>query len=173
MRLIGANTATPSFTADVTGSYVAQLIVNDGVTNSAPATVTITTNTLALSPNPLTLANGPGVINVTLSSPAGSLGQVVNVAILDTSIATAPASVTVPAGSTTAPITFTPVAVDARLMRDFMVSKSHVIRLSVTGYNLTNHFNALAVHDNVADPQYGTFFGNYHRHYRFDFEIVY
>jgi hypothetical protein len=109
--LIGANTATPSFTADVTGSYVAQLIVSDGVTNSAPATVTITTNTLALSPNPLTLANGPGVINVTLSSPAGSLGQVVNVAILDTSIATAPASVTVPAGSTTAPITFTPVAV--------------------------------------------------------------
>ena len=65
------------------------------------------------------------------------------------------------------------LSVDARLMRDFKVSKSHVIRLSVTGYNLTNHFNALAVHDNVADPQYGTFFGNYHRHYRFDFDIVY
>ena len=65
------------------------------------------------------------------------------------------------------------LSVDARLMRDFKVSKSHVIRLSVTGYNLTNHFNALEVHDNVADPQYGTFFGNYHRHYRFDFDIVY
>ncbi len=65
------------------------------------------------------------------------------------------------------------LSVDARLMRDFRVSKSHVIRLSVTGYNLTNHFNALAIHDNVADPQYGTFFGNYHRHYRFDFDIVY
>ena len=65
------------------------------------------------------------------------------------------------------------LSVDARLMRDFKVSKSHVIRLSVTGYNLTNHFNALAVHDNVDDPQYGTFFGNYHRHYRFDFDIVY
>jgi hypothetical protein len=65
------------------------------------------------------------------------------------------------------------LSVDARLMRDFKVSKSHVIRLSVTGFNLTNHFNALEVHDNVADPQYGTFFGNYHRHYRFDFDIVY
>jgi hypothetical protein len=65
------------------------------------------------------------------------------------------------------------LSVDARLMRDFKVSKSHVIRLSVTGYNLTNHFNALEVHDNAADPQYGTFFGNYHRHYRFDFDIVY
>jgi hypothetical protein len=64
-------------------------------------------------------------------------------------------------------------SVDARLMRDFRVSKSHVVRLSVTGYNLTNHFNALAIHNNIEDPQYGTFFGNYHRRYRFDFEIVY
>jgi hypothetical protein len=62
---------------------------------------------------------------------------------------------------------------DARLMREFKVAKNHDIRLSVTGYNLTNHFNALAVHDNVADPLYGVFFGNYHRHYRFDFEVVY
>ena len=109
--LTGASTAMPTFVADVTGSYVAQLIVNDGVTSSAPATVTITTNTLALSPNPLTLANGTGVMTVTLSAPAGASGQVVNVAILDTSIATAPATVTVLAGSTMAPITFTPVAV--------------------------------------------------------------
>ena len=65
------------------------------------------------------------------------------------------------------------LSVDARLMRDFRVSKSHVVRLSVTGFNLTNHFNALAIHNNVADPQYGVFFGNYHRHYRFDFDIVY
>jgi hypothetical protein len=62
---------------------------------------------------------------------------------------------------------------DARLQRDFRVSKNHMIRLSVTGYNLTDHFNALAVHDNVADPQYGVFFGNYHRRYRFDFDILF
>jgi hypothetical protein len=126
--LSGANTAMPTFVADVAGAYVAQLIVNDGVTNSAPATVTVTTNTLALSPNPLTLANATGVMNVTLSAPAGASGQVVNVAIFNTGIATAPATVTVPAGSTMAPITFTPVAVG-----------STEILVSAPGY-----FNAVA-----------------------------
>jgi len=33
----------PTFTADVAGNYVVQLIVNDGVLNSAPSTVTIST----------------------------------------------------------------------------------------------------------------------------------
>ena len=42
---------------------------------------------------------------------------------------------------------------DARLMRDFKVSTKYTVRLSVTGYNLTNHFNALAIHNNMADPQ--------------------
>ena len=63
-------------------------------------------------------------------------------------------------------------SVDARLMRDFKVSSKHTIRLSVTGYNLTDHFNALDVHSNIDDPQYGIFFGNYHRRFRFDFEII-
>jgi hypothetical protein len=62
---------------------------------------------------------------------------------------------------------------DARLSRDFKVNPKYTVRLSVTGFNLTNHFNALAVHSNTADPYYGVFFGNYHRRYRFDFEIVY
>ncbi len=62
---------------------------------------------------------------------------------------------------------------DARLMRDFKVSTKYTVRLSVTGYNITNHFNALALHSNVADPQYGVFFGNYHRRYRFDFEVLF
>jgi len=62
---------------------------------------------------------------------------------------------------------------DARLSRDFKVNPKYTVRLSVTGFNLANHFNALAVHSNTADPYYGVFFGNYHRRYRFDFEIVY
>jgi hypothetical protein len=62
---------------------------------------------------------------------------------------------------------------DARLLRDFKVSKKYTVRLSLTGFNLTNHFNALEVHDNIADPQYGVFFGNYHRRYRFDFEVLF
>jgi hypothetical protein len=62
---------------------------------------------------------------------------------------------------------------DTRLSKDFKVSSKYALRLSVTGFNLTNHFNALAVHDNIVDPQYGTFFGNYHRRYRFDFEVLF
>jgi len=62
---------------------------------------------------------------------------------------------------------------DSRVMRDFRVSPKYALRLSVTGFNLTNHFNALAVHSNTADPQYGIFFGNYHRWYRFDFEVIF
>jgi hypothetical protein len=62
---------------------------------------------------------------------------------------------------------------DARLMRDFKVTAKYTVRLSLTGFNLTNHFNALAVHNDTADPQYGVFFGNYDRHYRFDFEVLF
>lgn len=42
-QLIGANSVSPTFTADIGGQYVVQLIVNDGVANSPPDTVTITT----------------------------------------------------------------------------------------------------------------------------------
>ncbi len=62
---------------------------------------------------------------------------------------------------------------DTRLMRDFRVNPKYTLRLSLTGFNLTNHFNALAVHGNVADPLAGVFFGNYKRHCRFDFEVVF
>ena len=64
------------------------------------------------------------------------------------------------------------LSADARVMRDFKVSPKYAVRLSLTGLNLTNHFNPLAVHSNVADRQNGVFFGNYHRRYRFDFEII-
>ena len=62
---------------------------------------------------------------------------------------------------------------DSRLMRDFKVSSKYTLRLSLTAFNLTNHFNALEIHNNVTDPQYGIFFGNYHRRYRFDFEVLF
>ena len=40
--LTGANTATPSFTPDLLGDYVVELVVNDGTVDSDPDTVTIT-----------------------------------------------------------------------------------------------------------------------------------
>ncbi len=62
---------------------------------------------------------------------------------------------------------------DARLMKDFKVNPKYTLRLSLAGFNLTNHFNPLLVRSNIADPQYGSFFGNYHRRYRFDFEVIF
>lgn len=62
---------------------------------------------------------------------------------------------------------------DARISRIFKVNAKYSVRLSLTGFNLTNHFNPLLVHSNTADPQYGAFFGNYHRRYRFDFEVLF
>jgi hypothetical protein len=64
-------------------------------------------------------------------------------------------------------------SLDTRIIRDFKVSPKYTLRLSLTALNITDHFNALDVHANSDDPQYGVFFGNYHRRYRGDFEIVF
>jgi hypothetical protein len=64
-------------------------------------------------------------------------------------------------------------SLDTRIIRDFKVSSKYTVRLSLSAFNITNHFNALDVHANSADPQYGVFFGNYHRRYRGDFEFVF
>ena len=45
--LSNTNTVKPSFTVDVAGSYTVQLIVNDGTVDSAPDTVTISTENSA------------------------------------------------------------------------------------------------------------------------------
>ena len=62
---------------------------------------------------------------------------------------------------------------DARILRDVKVNSKYTLRFSVSGFNLTNHFNALAVHANVDDPQYGIFFGHYHLLYRADFDVLF
>ncbi len=62
---------------------------------------------------------------------------------------------------------------DARLSRDFKVSPKYSVRLSGTVTNFTNHFNALQLHNNIEDPQYGIFFGNYDRRYRGDFDFIF
>ena len=62
---------------------------------------------------------------------------------------------------------------DARLARDFKVSPKYAIRLPGTVTNLSNHFNPVNVSANIAEPQNGIFFGNYHRMYRGDFDVVF
>lgn len=65
------------------------------------------------------------------------------------------------------------LSVDARLSRDFQVTRKYAVRLSVTGFNLTNHFNPEAFHSNIADPAYGIFFGERHRRFTADFDVLF
>ncbi|MCU1225590.1 MAG: hypothetical protein JWQ42_3683 [Edaphobacter sp.] len=62
---------------------------------------------------------------------------------------------------------------DARVAKDIPVNAKYTLEPSITVTNITNHFNALEVHGNTGDPQYGKFFGNYDRHVRFDFDVIF
>lgn len=61
---------------------------------------------------------------------------------------------------------------DARVSKDVAISKRHAVRFSISVVNLTDHFNPLEVHSNLADPMYGNFFGNYNRKFTLDFDFL-
>ena len=63
--LTNPTTVNPTFTPDAAGVYIAQLVVNDGTQNSAPASVTITaTATPAQNLPPVANAGPDQVVNV-------------------------------------------------------------------------------------------------------------
>ncbi len=62
---------------------------------------------------------------------------------------------------------------DTRISKDFKVSPKYSIRLSVSGFNLTNHFNPEAVHGNTGDPAFGYFFGHRGRRFTADFDFLF
>ena len=64
-------------------------------------------------------------------------------------------------------------SLDARVSKDFQVNPKYAIRLSISGYNLTDHFNPEAFHNNIADPAYGLFFGQRGRHFTADFDVIF
>src|SRR4029077_756818 len=64
-------------------------------------------------------------------------------------------------------------SLDSRVSKDIQVSKSYSVRLSVSGFNLTNHFNPEAVHANIADPAFGYFFGHRGRRFTLDFDVLF
>lgn len=106
--LTGATSVSPTFVADLGGTYVVQLIVNNGYTNSTPVTVTISAQAFSFTPNTLNLTNGPGTLTLNTSIPAGSGGQPVALTSGDTGIATVPATVKIPQGATSVNLTVTP-----------------------------------------------------------------
>ncbi|MGA2327839.1 MAG: carboxypeptidase regulatory-like domain-containing protein [Bryobacteraceae bacterium] len=65
------------------------------------------------------------------------------------------------------------LSVDSRFSKDLKVSPKYTIRLSVSGYNLTNHFNPEALHANIADPAYGFYFGQRGRRFTADFDVIF
>ncbi len=65
------------------------------------------------------------------------------------------------------------LSLDARVSKDLKINPKYSIRLSVSSFNLTNHFNPEAVHGNVSDPAFGYFFGHRGRHFTADFDFLF
>jgi hypothetical protein len=60
---------------------------------------------------------------------------------------------------------------DFRASKDIPYKK-HVARISVSLFNVTNHWNPNTVRWNRADPQFGEFLGSRRRMFRVDFDLV-
>ena len=101
----------PTFVADVAGAYVAQLIVNDGKVNSAPATVTVTAPVTSDTTPPVI---GPvSDITVKATSPAGAVVTYQLPSVTDNLDPAPTVSASPPSGSTF-PLGVTTVTVTAR-----------------------------------------------------------
>ena len=75
--LSSGTAVSPIFTADLYGTYVIQLIVNDGYLNSSPSTVTISTSDSApvANPGPAQTMMAGSTINLTGAASSDSDGQ--------------------------------------------------------------------------------------------------
>src|SRR5579862_530852 len=62
------------------------------------------------------------------------------------------------------------LSLDARFSKDVKFNAKYTGRFSVSSFNLTNHFNPEAIHGNIADGLYGTFFGHRGRRFTVDFD---
>lgn len=65
------------------------------------------------------------------------------------------------------------LSLDTRVSKDLQVNPKYAVRLSLSGFNLTNHFNPEAVHNNIADPSCGFFFGHRGRRFTVDFDFLF
>jgi hypothetical protein len=65
------------------------------------------------------------------------------------------------------------VALDLEVAKELQVTRKYAVRLSLRGFNLTNHFNPRNVHANTGDPEFGRFLASYRRYFAGGFDIVY
>ncbi len=96
--------------ADAASGSLNLTIIQNGVasnTTTLPVAGSTPLQVLTLTPNPLNLTNAPGALTITLSSPAGSAGQIVNLASSNPNVATVTPSITIPPGTVSANVTVT------------------------------------------------------------------
>lgn len=65
------------------------------------------------------------------------------------------------------------MALDVEIAKDFQMTRKYGVRLSLRGFNLTNHFNPRDVRANVADPSFGQFLSPYRRYFTGGFDIIF
>jgi hypothetical protein len=65
------------------------------------------------------------------------------------------------------------LSVDSRFSKDIKVNAKYTVRFSISGFNLTNHFNPEAVRTNIDDPAFGYWFGQRGRHFTADFDVLF
>ena len=156
--LTGATTVSPTFIPDQSGNYVVQLVVNDGISNSAPASVTITVANRGNVVLPV-MALGLGTqaalpVALTTAAPAG--GVTVLLTSSNPARLSIPVSVFVPAGATSpvvlpvisgldlgtvtigaAAVGYTPASQTARVTATISLSPSTVTFIDVGTRTLT------------------------------------
>jgi hypothetical protein len=126
---------SPTFVADVAGTYVVQLIVKDAFGASTPATVSVTAGTGGISltipgnPSASFFANTSATLTVTLSPPAGASPVTVALSGFDTSALDVPNFVTVPANASSANVTLNALALTDR------ISVTTTIAATAPGYS--------------------------------------
>ena len=64
-------------------------------------------------------------------------------------------------------------ALDLQMAKDLQLTPKYSVRLSLRGFNLTNHFNPRDVHANTADPAFGGFLASYRRYFAGGLDIVF
>lgn len=64
-------------------------------------------------------------------------------------------------------------AFDGEISKDFQVTTKYAVRLSLKGFNLTDHFNPRNVRNNLGDPQFGSFINSYRRYFTGGFDIIF
>ena len=144
------NSPQPTFVPDLPGLYIVQLIVNDTIQNSAPSTTQIS----ASFGNSITVTGPASILSfdqlngtVTLSNPAGSGGQTVN--LTSSGSVTIPSSVVVPQNNTAAnfPITGGTTAGPATIQGSFTGFASGTLNTSIVnrGMSLTTQQPIVAI----------------------------